>query len=271
MVDQAAPERLFQHGDGEDEDQRGPLTAPGGWSSLLTWRKPKSKPQQHPPPLPRIPSLSPTRTPLPSYSPPSAQHRPLNRSRAPIPFDVVPRRTASSSSAASNSGASPNVVDDGSGEDVNALSSAFATLARVQEKDGGTPGTIRSNQGASSPSRPSTIKANAPSTPPDSLPPGGWLAWGTSRLRYTMPRGMSSALLFSDPAGKGGDGVTEYESGNDSLSSPATSSVPSTLSSEKWRAEKRDDIDRHVDRIVGFAGVDGECVQHRIVVFRSLC
>lgn len=278
MTDQSPSIRPLSGPNGVDDgDLQGPITAPGGWSSLLTWRKPKSKAASQ---TPRLESIMrtppPVRKSLPRYSPSGDHQRTSSRSRAPIPFDLGPRRTASSSSTISNksydnqsSSSSSSIIltdpgmrveeqeEDEEGE-FHTLSPAFATLARVREKDkGGVHATVRSTRIASSSStrRLSLKLANTPSTPED-LPPGGWLAWGTSRLRSTIPRGVSSALFYSDDSK---EPTSDDSSSHNVISSPTTTySTPSAKASEKWISSEMDNIDRYVDRMVGFAGVDGE-------------
>lgn len=273
MTDQAKARRTTEShcDDGDGLNIGGPITAPGGWSSLLTWRKPKTMKAQ----APKLDSIlrtpPPTRTPLPHEYSPTVEHQRTSssRSRAPIPFDLGPRRTASSSSTSSNtslykraSTSSLVITDAREGEDdeedrVQDLNTAFATLARVKDKNDGAYATIRSTRITSSSStrRPS-LNMTTPPTSPNPAPPGGWLAWGTSRIRSTLPRGMASALFY--PEFDGSEEASKNDVGSVTFSSPVTSSnVPSTISSEKWKPTESDEIDRHVERMVSFAGVDG--------------
>ncbi|UZJ56755.1 hypothetical protein CBS101457_006075 [Exobasidium rhododendri] len=210
-----------------------------------------------------------TRTSASRYSPKNGDHRTSSRSRAPIPFELGPRRTASSSSSLSsqshhksNSSSSSiivtRLVEEGEEDDeVFSMKSAFDTLAKFKEKSDVVQDTVRPPRTMSSSSKrrlPEEPLHRLPSS--DDLPAVGWLAWGSSRIKSTLPRNMASILFYSEDSKQ--DSFYDVN-GLDILSSPAASpSTSSTKAHERSIHADEDEIQRYADRMVGFAGVDEE-------------
>jgi hypothetical protein len=234
-----------------------PTAATGGWSSFLTWRKPKN---------PALISntdtaISKDRAPRHGYSPTSGKTISSSRNRAPIPFDLGPRRTPSSSSSTSrhydpfqDEVGSTSVMEverglvaayDEDDNEIQALDTAFASLSRVRRR----ADSVSDSRNPTPPCRSPTSISSTPE--PENTK--SWLAWGSSTIRSTLPRGMVSSLFSPDLPTKAG--YPDYPA------SPSTlTSTSSMLSSEKWKPAERDQVDYFVDRIIGFAGVDGKWV-----------
>jgi hypothetical protein len=253
--------------------------APGGWTSFLTWRTTQPEPVR---PARQMRTPSPTLTPLPHSSPTATPYRGPTRSRAPIPFDIGPRRTPSSGSissisrshqrnksssssssrlhqrgnSSSSSAALSELEDyDDESDQFHAVGSAFANLARVIEKDDGFQNTVRTTRDASSSTTQRPSRYSAKETLSDeSKPTEGWLAWGTSRIRSTLPRNMASALFYAEESSKSFS--DEHSSLNDSSSPAKSASTTSSKPHENYGFTDDNVIDRCVDRMVGFAGVD---------------
>lgn len=242
-----------------DESQT--AVASGGWSSFLTWRKPRNAVS-----IASTNAATPkNRAPRHGYSPTSGQHSSISRPRAPIPFELGPRRTASSSSTASSShdlfqedGGSTSVMEverglaaayDDEEDEIRALDTAFASLSRVRRKADDAQGSLHGNPSSPHPSR-STL-APVSSFSPEPASNGSWLAWGSSTIRSTLPRGMVSSLFPSDSSPE----VAKLGLASSPVNLASTFNI---LSSEKWKPAERDEVDRYVDRMIGFAGIDGQ-------------
>jgi hypothetical protein len=243
-------------------DETQPAVAPGGWSSFLTWRKPKNTISI----ASTDASIPKDRAPRHGYSPTSGHVPPPSRSRAPIPFELGPRRVPSSGSTASSSPdlfqedvGSTSVMEverglaaayDDEEDEIHALDTAFASLSRVRRKADVANGSLHGHRSPSSPRQPGSMLAPVSSSP-EPASNGSWLAWGSSTIRSTLPRGMVSSLFSSDSSNE--------DDQHNPPSSPITlASTPKVLSSEKWKPSERDEVDRYVDRMIGFAGIDGQ-------------
>lgn len=247
--------------------------AQSGWSNFLTWRKPKASTSTINSDSIKTtpPSQGQTRAaPQSRHSPQSGQQQKVfGRSRAPIPFDLGPRRTPSSTSTNSindlftEGEGSTSVLEvenglkvalteeeDAEEEDILALNSAFESLSRVKRKAGDSQNAFQGTRSPSSSSRQNIYSIDSSSSTSDTAASGSWLAWGSSTIRSTLPRGVVVPSLFLSNSAKDSNNITF---------SPITSSntIDDGIPSEKWRPNDADDIGEHVDRMISFAGIDG--------------
>lgn len=257
----------FKHNGRHLQDQ--PEIAQSGWINFLTWRKPKastsvinSDSNKSPP------SQNQTRAARSRYSPQSGHQQISGRSRAAIPFNIGPRRTPSSTSSNSindiftEGEGSTSVLevendlgvvfaDEDDEDDILPFNSAFQSLSRVRRKAKDDPrSTFQGTRNPSSSSQQISSSVDPSSSSPDTVTSSSWLAWGSFTIRSTLPRNVVPSL-FSNNSTKESNNV---------FSSPNTFSNTNTvgaISSEKWRPMETDDVDRYVDRMIGFAGIDG--------------
>lgn len=272
----------------EDAATSPPATAPSGWSSMLTWRYPTFARQQQPQQQPDL--TPPTKEEEadngshldsaimgePSTSTPHRHERTSStlRARAPIPFDIGPRRELSSSPSRARRLRSPSEEQKGNATDgpsrapidvfdapvgLNAASArsgtnslAYGTLSRVKAKDRVASSASAQTHGKS-PRNFSAQHEHALYDEEESQVPGGWIAWGTTRLRGTISRGMASTF-FANPSPAALPQSDDYDAASPSrmqMSPNVREKAPSSgLSAEE--------IDAYVERTVSFAGVDFE-------------
>lgn len=262
-----------------------------GWPSLLTWRRPRGTDHARKEEQPARKeggegvrgARSTEKGEGPLYSPPK-------RMRAPIPFDVGITRSPAASigsigadgqhhpppaAAASSSSVTLDELHRKTGDEDNQeeeadLSAAFESLARVKDRDGSM--SMRARMVSSPPrgttfsrhsnnvSSPSHSKSPPPSTA--TTPADSWLAWGTSTIRSTLPRGMLNALQITTSTDDVED-ASVYLDPEPFPSPQSPRAVSHNEKNEKWKSsspldQDQDRIDHCLDRILGFAGVDEE-------------
>lgn len=225
---------------------------PAGWSSFLTWRRPT------------IESKIETSVNAPMHS--SSENANLRspksttfklvgspaRQRAPIPFQLAdsipftPRSPRGEKGRSEHASSSSESLD----EDLHEVSAAFENLARVKQKDRHYASTISKGR---------TVRLEG--SPFDSSPAthltqrkalsGGWLTWGTSTFRSNVLQGGNDR---SEPEEYHDDETSMYLE-SETFHSPRASIATIEKS---WKPLMRDEIDQCVDRMLTFAGIDGE-------------
>lgn len=228
-----------------------PVTAPGGWSSLLTWRSP-SGPSSRQAQAETQRAFGPAH--LVERDQDDGKHvqsrhtRSSSRSRAPIPFHIA-GSTMQEEGSPSSSRHSTDVFGGYSSPDElpkHRSSSAYGTLSRVKAKDRVVSASIREPSASSSQV---TSQFTQPSLQANSAESNSWVAWGTTRLRTTVSQGVLSSFFTNSSV---------EDRSQAGPSSPKVTTASRTSEKPNHQTGDPHDVDWYVDRIISFAGIDSE-------------